>query len=302
MQTDEINNNETPWVDAWIRWERNSKDIYTDEGNEEINELEEGDDDIPPPTESFTFTYPNPNDSNSTKSDNNNDANSSNITLNLKGFHSDSEQTWTSTGLTLWKSSHHLCQYLVDQADTLLCPPNFNDSLRILEVGSGLGRCGLLAHHLSHDNATTILTDGDTDTLKQLRDNVKRNVAEEECGNHIFCRQLLWGEKFAKQFLLEQQQQQQDGCDEMEEKKFDVIFGSDLLYVQSVIRPLFETVRVLLNDKEESKFVMAHCARRIGNEVDLSMVLDVANDEGFNYEEVTEEEDVSIISFRHITP
>mmetsp|Transcript_15960 Transcript_15960/g.33379 ORF Transcript_15960/g.33379 Transcript_15960/m.33379 type:complete len:303 (+) Transcript_15960:68-976(+) len=302
MQTEEINN-ETPWVDAWIRWERNSKDLYPDEGNEEANEPDEDYADIPPPTESFTFTYPNPNNSSSSEGNDDKEANESNITLNLKGFHSDSEQTWTSTGLTLWKSSHHLCQYLVDKADTLLCPPGPNDSLRILEVGSGLGRCGILAHHLSHDNATTILTDGDTDTLKQLRDNVQRNVTGEECGNQVFCRQLLWGEKFANQFLREQQQQQQQKGDDkaVEEKRFDVILGSDLLYVQSVIRPLFETVRVLLNDKGHSKFVMAHCSRRIGNEVDLSMVLDVANDEGFTYEEVFEEEDISVLSFQ-ITP
>ena len=40
-----------------------------------------------------------------------------------------------------------------------------NQNLRILEVGSGLVRCGLLAHRLSHENATTILTDGDTTVL-----------------------------------------------------------------------------------------------------------------------------------------
>jgi len=161
------------------------------------------------------------------------------------------------------------------------------NKLRVLEVGSGLGRCGLLAHQLSDGNATTILTDGDTDTLKQLRRNIKNNTPEED--NAISCRQLLWGEEHAKIFLKEE-----EGC------KFDLILGSDLIYVTSVIRPLFETVRVLLSTTiiSGSKFLMAHCARREGNEVDLSMVLDVATQEGFVYEALMEDDDISVFCFK----
>ena len=172
------------WVDAWIRWERNSKcNNIEDEDEEGDNHLDE----LPPPTECYTFTYPNPADE------------GSDIKLELEGFGSDSEQTWNSTGLTLWRSSDHLCQYLVSEHKLL---QSIND-LRILEVGSGLGRCGLLAHHLSHkDSATTVLTDGDTDTLKQLRENVKNNTKDDD--NNISCKQLLWGEEHAKKFLSQQ--------------------------------------------------------------------------------------------------
>ena len=190
----------------------------------------------------------------------------------------------------MWESSHHLCEYLVDQADTLL-PQDPSANLRILEVGSGLGRCGLLAHHLSPENATTVLTDGDTDTLKQLRENVQYNAKVEDEGNNL-SKQLLWGEKYAQSFLLNEQPEEND------ERKFDFILGSDLIYVQSVIRPLFETVRILLNDKKDSKFLMAHCARREGNEVDLHMVLDVADKEGFTYEEVIKDGDISVFVFQ----
>ena len=160
------------------------------------------------------------------------------------------------------------------------------NDLRVLEVGSGLGRCGLLAHHLSHkDSTTTVLTDGDTDTLKQLRENVKNNTKDDD---NISCKQLLWGKEHAKRFRSQQP----------EERNFHLILGSDLLYVNSVIRPLFETVGILLDDTEESKFLMAHCSRREGNEVELLSVLDIAGEEGFDNEILVEEDDISVICFK----
>lgn len=70
--------------------------------------------------------------------------------------------------------------------------------------------------------------------------------------------------------------------------------------MQSVIRPLFETVRTLLCTHENAKFLMAHCSRREGNEVELSMVLDTAREEGFQYDIMVEDEDddISLFSFR----
>lgn len=141
---------EVPWVDAWIRWERYLKETYDDVVN--VNE-----ESLPPPTDNYTFTYPVPNMSEI-------------ISLDIKGFQSVSEQTWNSTGLTLWRSSYYLCQHLVDHHEELLTAQN--DSMKILEVGSGLGRCGMLSRLLSKtrgNETQTILTDGDTDTLKQLR-------------------------------------------------------------------------------------------------------------------------------------
>lgn len=64
-----------------------------------------------------------------------------------------------------------------EEAELLLLQDENNTNLRVLEVGLGLGQCGLLAHSLSHDNATTVLTDGDTNTLKQLRHNVSINTS-----------------------------------------------------------------------------------------------------------------------------
>lgn len=221
---------EVPWVDAWIRWERNSKQEDNSTDNPESSDSDDVDNaSLPPPTESYTFTY-------TTAGSN------IRITLKLDGYHSDSEQTWNSTGLTLWRSSHYLCQYLVDRSvewmpshdHTVDNGLSVEKEVKILEVGSGLGRCGMLTHHILSKaygyDTKTLLTDGDTDTLKQLRRNPHHNIKNDDS---IECRQLLWGKEYAIQFL----QQQSTGS-----KKFDLIIGSDLLYVPSVIKPLFETV------------------------------------------------------------
>ena len=263
---------EVPWVDAWIRWERNSK-------NDHDTDCDLDDESLPPPTESYNFTYKLPNET---------------ISLQIEGYHSDSEQTWNSTGLTLWRSSYYLCQYMVDNYKQLMQPENDpssqDDKIRILEVGSGLGRCGMLAHLLSKANGNstqTTLTDGDTDTLKLLRQNACNNI---EDGN-VECKQLLWGQSHAQK-LMQQQKEEGNG-------KFDLIIGSDLLYVRSVIQPLFETVREVLK-RTHGTFLMAHCCRRVGNEVTLDMMMNVAHNMGFQYKEEleNEEEDIVLFSFK----
>ena len=263
---------ETPWVDAAIRYThlQQSNNDDTTVVEEEVDE-----DDLPSPTECYTFIYPNPN--------NNDDGCDNDIKVEIKGFHDDSEQTWNSTGLTLWRSSHYLCQYLLSEGYKTLQKDNH---IKVLELGSGLGRCGILSHQLSHENTRTILTDGDTDVLKLLRMNIENNTKAKD--DSISCQQLLWGKEHATTFLSQQP----------EGRKFDIILGSDLIYVNSVIKPLFESVRILLRDAKDCKFIMAHCSRRKGNEVDLSSVYKVADEFGFDKEILLEDsEDISIFAF-----
>ena len=135
------------------------------------------------------------------------------------------------------------------------------------------------------------MTDGDTDVLKLLRSNIENNIKIKD--DSISCQQLLWGEEHATTFLSQQP----------EGRKFDIILGSDLIYVNSVIKPLFESVRILLRDRKDCKFIMAHCSRRKGNEVDLSTVFSIADEFGFDKEILLEDsEDISIFAFtfKHI--
>ena len=254
---------EATWVDAWVRWERNSMAVYNDD---EGVDQDEDDQPLPPPTECHRFTYPAAKDG-------------EDIVIELKGFESESEQIWNSTGLTLWRSSQYLCDYLVENVKML-------QDKRILELGSGLGRCGILASKLVDDSkessSAVYLTDGDSDTLLQLRANIELNGPLP-----IRCHQLLWGTETATTFL------KRHASDE----PFDIIFGSDLIYVEKVISPLFDTVETLLGTKPNSKFIMAHCCRRQGNEVDLDMVLAAAKEAGFEHTVAKEEDDIFVFVF-----
>ena len=311
---------ETPWIDAWIRWDRNSKEVFDEDqdDDDDDDDAEEGEDDRVPPTASFSFDYKLPPREKCCPPSYN-----TNFTLKLKGFPSESEQIWNSTGLTMWPSSYYLCEYLLDNfqkhlslnitdfetkattgtGTTTAKNPGALAPIKAIELGSGLGRCGLLLHHLlirstgnNNDcdrdcefsgtcttiNRTTArnshiyLTDGDTDTLAQLRANVidntylddgdddsenvllkkERSLSPSETGspiedqnrNHIHhhrnhgisCHQLLWGKDPTRAFCERQLTigETTGGV--------DIVFGSDLIYSPRVIQPLFETVSILL--------------------------------------------------------
>ena len=141
------------WTDAQVRW---PEDEVKPEG-----ESDNGDDDDdaidfnpfdpfadPDPHEIFKFRFvtnkkkkkipapatepieeratENDNNDNDSDDDDDDDDNES-IRLDIHGFKTDSDQVWESTGLTLWKASTYLCDYMVQHADEL-------KGQRVLEV------------------------------------------------------------------------------------------------------------------------------------------------------------------------
>jgi len=60
-----------------------------------------------------------------------------------------------------------------------------------MELGAGLGLCGLVAH--KHGACPVMLTDGDSDTLKNMRSDIALNVESEVIKSEsVACKQLLW--------------------------------------------------------------------------------------------------------------
>jgi len=165
---------------------------------------------------------------------------------------------------------------------------------RILELGAGLGLCGILIHRTTPASTYVCLTDGDTDTLKQLRTNIQRNYLPNNDNNDvddvdvdfevnkstnaiIACHQLLWGRDDALAFLDKQ------CC-----QTFDVLLGSDIIYAECIIQSLWETVQILLT-KPTGIFIMAFSSGRQVGPIDA--VLDVATQSGFTYTCVVAEDD-----------
>jgi predicted nicotinamide N-methyase len=186
----------------------------------------------------------------------------------------------------LWKASHHLNDYILQHYHKWR-------GLRILELGAGLGFCGILVHRLlsstaasssaSNSSSTVLcLTDGDTEALPVLRENLRRSganspseLAADPPPVRTTCRQLLWGRDTAQRFADTQR-----GLE-----AYDVILASDIIYAPQILVPLWETIQVLLSSSDRNEvdpvFVLAFAKRKVP--VQVNDVLQTATDFGFVY-------------------
>lgn len=212
------------------------------------------------------------------------------VRIELQGYQSESNITYCSTGLTMWPAAEKLCNHLVSH-------PTLIQSKRILELGSGLGLCGLLAYHITDDTAKVYMTDGDTDTLGYLRKNIqtnlKKNDNKHKAGNEhndddvLSCHQLLWSQENASTFL----------SDKANNEKFDVILASDTIYNICVLQPMWDTIQTLLN--VDGIVLLAFARRQVA--VSIDQVLEAGVNAGFEYEECEEtslEDNLFVYIFR----
>jgi predicted nicotinamide N-methyase len=249
------------WNDAQIRW--------TDDM---VRRDDDDDDDAPPdvfaPNPHQTFTFQN---------------------IQLHGYTYESDQTWNSTGLTIWKASEYLSQYLLSEQQQRLLPDK-----RVLELGAGLGLCGIVAHRLLQAR-TVYVTDGDSDVLKVLNENIQANREasyedESKRQQHMISgHQLLWGAEYAQQFL-QRMRRIQPHPENDSLLLFDVILAADVVYVPQVIAPLFETVQTLL-EPVKGVFLLAFARRMV--DVTLQDVLQEATQAGLVYEQRSTETDTA---------
>jgi len=261
----------------------------------------------PDPYDTFSFTFSknkNENEQSSPTTTTPPPPQSKSIHIEIRGCKTDSEQVWKSTGLTIWPAAQFLCEYLMNHEYLL------QNREQIIELGAGLGLCGIFAHCLTaslsspceesneeNNNEETrnskirvLVTDGDTDALVQLRENIQRNQTIQQLQpvtqvdheavealskmldtqtSAISCHQLLWGHKTATDFV-----KRHGMC--------DVVLASDVIYVPDVIPPLFDTVQTLLCGKD-GIFLMAYYSRR-KVPVSIDLVLEKAQERGFSHE------------------
>lgn len=262
------------WTDDSIRWpeEQGSKKKENDEEEEEEGPMDIFKD--TDPTQSFHFKF---------------EVDKETVEINLDGYKANSDEIWQSTGLTIWRASEYLCHYIVkhkDDEDMDLCrkQSSAKDKKRILELGAGLGLVGILAHRIASPQCEVVLTDGDSEALPHLRENVDANKDEQK--GLVQCKQLIWGEETSLEFLELQKQE-----------KFDIILASDIVYSPIIIKPLWETIKCLL--EQDGLFVMAYAKRKVP--VEIADVLSAATEAGFAYQECEEsdhEKGVFVYTFK----
>lgn len=191
----------------------------------------------------------------------------SRIAIAVEGYKAENGQQLNSTGLTLWRAAPLLCEFLTQNVNKYI------SGKYVLELGAGLGLCGILAGSLGA--ASVYMTDGDSDSLSRMRQNVARNkqIITKGCGT-IHCKQLRWGRhltEFKKHCALP-----------TPNGKFDVIMGSDIIYTQDILDPLFKTVDFLLKDNSNDVngfFLLAYARRN----VKIDYVFETAEKYGFQW-------------------
>lgn len=181
--------------------------------------------------------------------------NGSNVEVNLQGFvKTDMYATNLElTGFANWFGSANMCNLIADNATILFGQREENSSgCNLLELGSGLGRAGLMAMKIMElqDSlvAHCVLTDGEHEIVSLLKHNHTLNFPLIQ--NHLnlnntqvagICQQLWWGENAELGKLRVRYP-----------RGFDIIIGCDIIYgPDSVLRliDLLYTVNSLLSFK-----------------------------------------------------
>jgi len=189
--------------------------------------------------------------------------------ITLSGYQLDSDETDHSTGVTLWQAAPRLADFLKQNSD-ILCKGK-----SVLELGAGLGLCGTVACYIGAKSV--IMTDGDTKTLKGMRANVKHNC-DNDVGDRIQCKQLLWGSPHMNTFLEENGQ-------------YDTIIAADVIYTKDSIVPLMQTVACLL--EKSGQFVLSRYTK--WHSIEDETVIELAKQQGLECTQPSK----GIFIFRH---
>ncbi|XP_064934651.1 uncharacterized protein LOC135587321 isoform X1 [Musa acuminata AAA Group] len=180
----------------------------------------------------------------------------------IKALAKEYQHTCKSTGLMIWESAHLMSNLLAEN-------PSIVAGKKMLELGCGsAGICSMIAAQLAE---VVVSTDGDTEALSLLRENIISNL-ETSLLNKIVVKRLLWGN-------TEDIKAIKDLCGHS--GGFEIIIGTDVTYNYDAISPLFETARELISNRENGNckpaLVLCHIQRR----VDESSIISTALHFGF---------------------
>jgi hypothetical protein len=87
--------------------------------------------------------------------------------IRLQGWKKELGQQLDSTGLTMWRAGEDLGRYLYERREALF--GGRRGGRHVLELGCGLGLCGILAARLN-PHGVVVLTDGDELTMDKVGD------------------------------------------------------------------------------------------------------------------------------------
>jgi len=185
-------------------------------------------------------------------------------TFTLKCLSKEYQHTCKATGFVLWESALMLAPLLASNLDIVA-------GKTVLELGCGsAGICSMVAAKVSD---LVVATDGDPAVLNLLNENIKSN-AEHLTSSKLVCERLEWGNS-----------EHVNTIRSLNTHGFDVIIGTDVMYVADAIIPLFETAKALISTVEIGKKKAALILCHIIRQVDEGYILSAASQCGFHLED-----------------
>jgi predicted nicotinamide N-methyase len=178
------------------------------------------------------------------------------VTIRLQGVSSALGQTLASTGLTVWLAARQLAEYLWQIRASLA-------GQRIVELGSGLGLCGLLCSLLA--SGSVVLTDGGEEFTPTAQTVLQQQVQRNSSTRTAPCtvQVLTWGEH--EQFI-----------EQHRTAPFDLIIAADVLYEAEAVAPFLDTVTALLQLQPRARLLLGYAHRNVS----IDTVWAVAADKG----------------------
>ncbi|CAM9501747.1 unnamed protein product, partial [Phaeothamnion confervicola] len=153
----------------------------------------------------------------------------SNVKIKLVGLNRELGQTLSSTGLTVWRAGEELADFLWARRKLVV-------GLSIVELGAGLGLCGILAACLCGRGGRVSDSDSDSDSDN---DNSAAGAIDAAAAAVGVVERLTWGQHDA--FLA----RHADG--------FDLLLAADVVYEEAAVVPLVETAAALLRQRQRQR-------------------------------------------------
>jgi predicted nicotinamide N-methyase len=207
----------------------------------------------------------------------------SKILISLEGISQEYGQISERTGFTLWDAADVLAHYMIRKhTPSVDGGLHFFENKRVIELGTGLGLCGILSTYLNPKRV--VLTDGDDRVLEKTRNNCALNGVDQRCE----VKKMRWGVEEAESFL------QKDSVDNNFTPGFDTVFGSDIIYDENKVDVLFATVAKLLENCQtgDGAFIVAYRRRTVS----IDVIFEEARKAGFDVNDIQNRGDLFIFT------
>ncbi|CAN0278706.1 unnamed protein product, partial [Ectocarpus sp. 4 AP-2014] len=228
--------------------------------------------DVKERTHEFSFTF-------------GDDGDDEQVCIALAGVNPELGQTLASTGLTVWRAAQEMSRFMWEHR-------RWFAGKRVVELGAGLGLCGLLASKLC-TGGTVVITDGGEEFTDSAMDALRANLVKNSCnllaqpparngsnaavgrggaaavaaaaagrGARVALEKLTWGDHEA---FLERNgggsDRATDGVNDGDHQEgrggFDFVIAADVIYEEEGVSPLLRTVvdilRLRAGERSDSK-------------------------------------------------